>query len=588
MFGGKSAKILSQALDYFQRREWQSAQELFQQILQTHPQQTDALQCLGMIAAQTGQLTIAIDYFQRAVQAQPQVAGFHYNLGNALQSQGDLSTAIACYLQTLALDPDHLAACYNLGSIYLGQGQPAVAIPRYQRALQIQPDLIAAQANLGNAYLDLGQIDSAIACYQKVLSIDPQHSRALYNLGLAHQAQAQLPSAIACFQAVVNQLPADESAHLHLGMAYLGTGQISAAIATYQQAIAQLPNSVAAHTGLGLALLQHLDLEAAIQEFNQAIDLDPLRVEPHLNRAIARLLGGNFELGWAEYEWRRRQTAAMQPGAGQRHFSQPEWDGTDLQGRTLLIHMEQGFGDAIQFMRYIPLLADRGGKLILECYRPLQRLFASLPGIDQLIIHGDPLPRFDLQAPLLSLPRIWGTTLTTLPASVPYLTPPPPEFPIPFSLYQVGIVWASRGPSPTAQQRSCPLEAMLPLTRLPGVKVFSLQVGLTLPEQQLLAQSPEISNLSPHLQDFADTASAIAALDLIITVDTAVAHLAGALGQKTWLLLPHYPDWRWMLERTDSPWYPSLQLFRQPRPGDWQAVFQQVQTALEQLGQSHQ
>lgn len=586
MFGGKLAKNLSQALAFFQQGEWHSAQRLYQQILHQHPQQTDALQCLGMIAAQTGQLSVAIDYFRRAVQVQPQSPGFHYNLGHALQAQGDLTAAIACYQQTLALDANHLAACYNLASIYLERGQPREAIPPYQQALRLQPDLTSAQANLGNAYLDLGEIESAIACYQQVLSTDPQHSRTLYNLGLAHQAQGQINQAIACYQTLLALEPEDTSAYTHLGNAYLGTGQTSAAISAYQQAISLVPDSVDAHMGLGLAGLQQLDLEVAIEQLSQACQLAPQRVEAHFNRAIALLLSGDFKSGWVEYEWRLRQ-----PDVPQRHFLQPRWQGSDLQGQTLFLHAEQGFGDAIQLIRYIPLLADRGGKLVVECYRPLRRLFTSLPGIDQLITYGDPLPGFDLQAPLLSLPGILGTTLSTIPASIPYIVPPLREFPVSIrgnGCLTIGIVWASGANSATAYQRSCELEWFLPLAKLPGVKLFSLQVGISAAEAQALDNVPEIDNLCPYLHDFADTAAAIADLDLVISVDTAVAHLAGALGQQVWVLLPYVPDWRWLLQRSDSPWYPTMRLFRQPQPGAWREVFQQVRTDLEQLCQCSQ
>ncbi len=584
MFGNKIGKILAKAFNNYQSGQLKQAQQLYEQVLTLQPNQIDALQCLGMIAAQEGQQAIAISYFKRAVQAQPAIAGHHYNQGYALQTGGDIVGAIAAYQQVLSLEPQHLAACYNLATLHLGIGNPAAAIEHYQTVLQLQPDSVAAQTNLGSAYLDLGMLDLATACYQKALSFNPDQSKALYNLGLIYQTQGNLNEAIACYQKLLSLEPNDSDTLIQLGSAYLSLGELEAAIAAYQQAVNLVPANPAAHSGLATSLIQKPDLERSIYHYDQACLRDPQNVEAHFNRAIALMLSGDLERGFAEYEWRSQRIDAPK---SRWEVDHPRWQGEDLRGRTLLLHPEQGFGDAIQFIRYLPVIT--GGQVIVECYRPLRRLFSNIAGIAQLYTDGDPVPSYDFQAPLLSLPKLLGTTLNTIPAQVPYLTPPP-DISIPAlenlktTQKRVGIVWASSSHSATADLRSCPLEMFVSLATHPKLRLYSLQVGHTATDAQLL-QANQITDLSPHLRDFADTAAAIAVLDLLITIDTAVAHLAGALGKPVWVLLPYIPDWRWLLNRSDSPWYPTMQLFRQPQPGDWAGAWSQVELALEDFCQ---
>ncbi|HEY9876455.1 MAG TPA: hypothetical protein V6D12_23720 [Candidatus Obscuribacterales bacterium] len=269
-----------------------------------------------------------------------------------------------------------------------------------------------------------------------------------------------------------------------------------------------------------------------------------------------------------------------------RRFSQPVWDGSNLEGRTILLHAEQGFGDTIQFIRYAPLVAGYQGRVFVECYAPLIKLFKCIPGIEQLIIKGETLPEFDVHAPLMSLPGILGTTLETVPAEVPYLSPPIPPIQLevpPETLLKVGIVWASKPNHPTTGRRSSPLSYFLNLQSISGVALYSLQKDPVAADMAQLQQAGLVQDLSDQLQDFIDTASAVSQLDLVISVDTAVAHLAGALGQKVWLLLSFIPDWRWMLGHEDSLWYPTMRLFRQESPGDWAGVFVRVAKALEDV-----
>ena len=278
--------------------------------------------------------------------------------------------------------------------------------------------------------------------------------------------------------------------------------------------------------------------------------------------------------------------ALKKPTSAQPEFAQPPWDGSELNGKTVLLHAEQGLGDSIQFVRYVPMVRDRGGKVVLQCQPALSRLFTGLPGIDRVIKNGDPIPRFDAHCPLLSLPRAFGTTLDSIPASVPYLTADPAAA-LDWAKRladrpgkKVGIVWAGRAGYVGDRTRSLSLTTLAPLACASGITWYSLQKGYAAAQISDAPQGMELIDRTAELNDFADTAALIANLDLVISVDTAVAHLAGAMGKSVWTLLPYAPDWRWLLNRDDSPWYPTMRLFRQQRPGDWGEVIQRIAESL--------
>jgi hypothetical protein len=317
--------------------------------------------------------------------------------------------------------------------------------------------------------------------------------------------------------------------------------------------------------------------------YEQALRIEPDYVPARWNRALASLLLGNFEQGWVEYEWRWKRK--QQP---QRSFRQALWDGRELSGRTILLHAEQGLGDTLQFIRYAPLVKERGGRVIVECQPSLLELLGSCRGIDVLEAQGSALPEFDVQAPLLSLPRILGTSLATIPANVPYVVADAelvgrcrqeleavPGF-------RIGIAWQGSTMHKRDRQRSLPLGRFEPLARLPGVRLLSLQVGAGADQLRDLGDRFPIADLGGRFDPWSlrDAAAVISVLDLVISVDSAMAHLAGALGVPIWLLLPFASDWRWLLEREDSPWYPTMRLFRQSEPGDWDGVFDRVTNAL--------
>ncbi len=530
------------------------AQTLCREILHREPDHLLALNLLGMIAAQEGDNLGAIAWYQQAVKVHPNMPEFHYNLANALKLAGQQAEAIAHYCQAITLRPNYTKACYNLGNLHLERGEIQEAIAQYQQALALDPQDLQIQTNLANALKEAGDLEAAITQYRQVCDRSPDSAEFHYNLGVALHDSGDLAEAVACY--------------------------------------------------------------------NRAIALEPHTVIYHWNRALSLLISGDYPQGFIEYEW-RWQTETLTP----RPFPQPLWDGSPLTGRTILLHSEQGLGDTLQFIRYIPLVAAQGGRVILECYTPLFPLLQQLEWVDILVLRDEPLPAFDVHAPLMSLPRIFGTTLETIPREIPYLMVRPPHpsrldlqehrpptqadvslvpndqntsnSPLkkggwggsllnassenlnPSPSCKIGIVWAANQENPTAIKRSCPFSYFIQLVeKFKGYKIgfYSLQKD----SNELTELSPEvpIQALAPQLNHFRDTAEIMAELDLIITVDTAVAHLAGALGKPAWVLLPFAPDWRWLLHRPDSPWYPTLRLFRQSKPGDWQSIFEAVKQAL--------
>jgi tetratricopeptide (TPR) repeat protein len=348
------------------------------------------------------------------------------------------------------------------------------------------------------------------------------------------------------------------------------------------------PDRSETYQTLGFILAEQGDREAALAAYEQAISLKPDNAEAHKNRSLIWLLQGKLAEGWAEYEWRWKC-----PELPERPFKQPLWDGSPLEGRTILLHAEQGLGDTIQFIRYAPLVRDRGGKVVVVCQRPLVGLLASCSGIERITAQGDPLPAFDVHAPLASLPRIFGTTLAAVPANVPYLSADARlverwrQELAPQRGFKIGIAWQGSPKYRSDAQRSIPLEQFEPLARVPGVQLYSLQKGAGAEQLGRVAARFAVVDLGGRLDEttgpFLDTAAAIKNLDLVISSDTSIPHLAGALGAPVWLALPCAPDWRWLLDRDDSPWYPSMRLFRQPARGDWQSVFRRMAAELEQI-----
>ena len=569
----------------------QQAEQFYRQVLQVEPQHVGALHLLGLLAHQVGRSDLAIEYISQALRLQPEFAEAHSNLGMALAKQGKLTEAVACYQQSLRLKPDQAEAHNNLANAFRQQGKLTDAVACYEQSLLLKPDIAETHTNLGVALGEQGRLTEAVACYQQALRLKPHYAEGHSNLGMALAEQGKLTEAVACYQQALRLKPDIAEAHSNLGMALAEQGELTEAVACYQQALRLKPDYAEAHSNLGVALTEQGKLTEAVASYQQALRFKPDHAAAHMNLAQVWFLWGDFERGWPEYEWRWKHRGFSPPS-----YCQPLWDGSSLQGQatsgsgtnTILLFAEQGLGDTLQFIRYAPLVRQRGATVMVQCQVPLQRLLATCAGIDRLVRAGTALPPFDVQAPLLSLPRIFRSTLATIPANVPYLIADP-ELRAHWQQqlsgvrgFRVGIAWQGNPEHKRDRRRSVPLLAFAPLAGVPGVRLVSLQKGPGCEQLPDLANRLGVLDLADQIEDFADTAAVMSNLDLVITVDTAVAHLAGALDIPVWVALPFVPDWRWLLERQDSPWYPGMRLFRQSSWGDWSGVFKRLTEALRQ------
>ena len=468
--------------------------------------------------------------------------------GIGLQSQGNIREALACFRDAVKLAPENPAAHYSLGHLLQQMGQIDQAIDCYKKILLITPDHADTHNILGSAYQEKGELDNAVACYRNAIRCDGNSFMAYNNLGATLRLQ----------------------------------GNLDEAVASYQNALQIKPDFAAAMNNLGTALRDKGDLDDAMSWYRKAIQLTPDFADAHWNLSFALLLAGLFQEGWQEYEW------IWKLKKPKYRLPQPLWDGADIRGKRILLYAEQGFGDVIQFVRYAPMVKGKGAEVILGCQKELKVLLKSVVGVSSVVAFGEPIPQFDLQCPLPSLPRLFSTTVDSIPSQVPYMHADIQSVSdwrhrlgIDTSSLNIGLVWAGSPGHLNDSNRSCPLNLFLPIACMNGIRLFSLQKEI--PERWASDSVTELNLIdnTEDIEDFSDTAAIIMSLDLVISVDTAVAHLAGALGKPVWTLLPFAPDWRWMLNRDDSPWYPTMRLFRQPSPGDWESVISRVHNELE-------
>lgn len=567
-----------------------AAQRMALALMPEHPQ---ALGNLGNALQQAGRLNEAVATFRRALRVAPHDAALHFNLGNALAAQGELAEAAEAYRQAIRLAPRLTAAHLALGNVLQRQGRHGDAVQAYETAIRISPAVSAAHLQSGNARRALGDIKGAVAAYRRALNMNGDFAPAWCNLSAVCYQQGLLETAIICARQAIALAPGYADAFCNLGNALLALGAFRDAEAAYRAAIASAPNLAAAHANLGAALRDMGRLAEAEHALRTALELAPQSAPAHFNLGLVLLSAGKWEEGWPEHEW-RWHTGAM-PAL---RLSVPQWEGEDARGRTILLHAEQGLGDTLQFVRYAPLLAARGARVILQVQRPLVRLLKHLPGPSRVLAEGETPPEFELHCPLMSLPYAFGTTPATVPAG-PYengaylradallIARWQARLPPRRGALRVGLVWAGdpRAGEPRAhyadKRRSIPLTAFAPLGGVKGVEFFSLQWGKA--RKDAVPPGLALIDLMGEVSDFADTAALIAGLDLVISVDTAVAHLAGALGKPVWLLSRFDGCWRWLTKREDSPWYPTMRLFRQQAPGNWAPVIARVRAALSAL-----
>lgn len=429
-----------------------------------------------------------------------------------------------------------------------------------------------------------GQLDEAWKVYQGILEIQPAQPDALLGLAQVAQQAGDLDAACSLLERSVAVHPGHGPLHVEYGTVLRSLHRLEDAIVAYRRAAALLPDQPSSWNNLGTVLFEHLELDGARAAYERAIALAPEYARGHYGLGTVLLMQGELARGLAEHEWRWQLPGYTSEGEA---FFRTFWDGDDLAGRTILVHDEQGFGDTIQHVRFLPQVKALGGRVILRCPPALGRLLAEIDGADQVlsIARGEPLPGFDVHAPLMSLPHLLGTTLETIPANVPYLRPSPDDVArwaarmAPDLGFKVGLVWAGSPLHPNDSRRSLSLDALGGLAQ-PGVSFYSLQKEAASAAAATPPAGTRVIDLGPDLHDFAETAAAISQLDLVITVDTAVGHLAGALGRPVWLLLSSVHDTRWMTVREDTPWYPMTRLFRQQRGDDWSRVLDRVRAEL--------
>jgi tetratricopeptide (TPR) repeat protein len=552
-------------------------------VLRLRPDDVGAIHLLGVLAYQTGRNDLAVECFRQTLLRSPSHAEAHSNLGMALARQGRLAEAISCYQTALQLKPEMAEAHCNLANAYQRLGQTEAAVAGYRVAVRIKPDYGEAHGNLGVTLLQQGFLSEAVTSLEEALRIKPNNAEAYSNLGVALLRVKRLEEAEDRLRRALDLKPNVAEFYGILGVALEQQGKLDEAETCFRQAVRLKPDYAGAYNDLGALLADQGRLTEAEACYRQALRLKPDYAEVHENLAYTLLVRGDFKSAWTEYPWRllSRDSPALQ-------FQRPLWDGSELEGKTLMLVADQGLGDAIQFVRYLPLLPRAGAKVFLHCHGSLVRLLTGLDGLDGVVPQGADPPPFDLQAPLLSLPQFCGTTLATIPAKVPYLAADPRlreawhERLGAEKKFKVGIAWQGNPEHKRDRERSVPLSLFQPLAELPGVLLVSLQKGSGREQISALADRLNVLDPADDLSDFADTAALLCCLDLVITVDTSVAHLAGALGIPVWVAVSLVPEWRWLLERDDSPWYPTMRLFRQTTRGDWGGVFERLAKSLRQ------
>ncbi len=474
--------------------------------------------------------------------------------GVGLLRAGEATRAEQIFLQIVRDEPHSGEPHFFLGLIYQQRNDLETAIHHYEKALWFIPDLAEARNNLGVIFQSRGAIDDAENCFREALKLQPDYAEAHNNLGNALQDQGRFEEAATAYRQALRFRPRYVEALKHLGNALRALGQIPEAIVCYDEGLRHAPDH---------ALL-------------------------HMSRAMVRLQTGDFARGWPECDWR-----LCAPDLFIHRLHGPVWDGGGLGGRTIVIAAEQGLGDTIQFIRYAPQVASRGGRVVVTCTRFLKQILAGCPGVVEVILEGDPLPEYACHAPVMSLPAILGTTLDTIPAEVPYLAADPSRVAAWREIlglikgFKIGVVWQGNPVHTKDRERSFRLAHLEPVANLPGVRLFSLQKNFGIEQLEAVSDRFLVTDLSHRLEDFVDTAAVMQNLDLVISADSSPAHLAGALGVPVWMPLPYISDWRWMTDREDTPWYPTMRLFRQRRFGDWDELFTRLARELASNELSH-
>jgi tetratricopeptide (TPR) repeat protein len=546
-------QTIGQAVALHQQGRLDEAEKLYARALKLQRDNFDALHLLGVLNHQRGKAGEAHRLIAAALKVNPGSPDALSNVALVLHALKRSDEALAHLDKALTLAPGHLDALNNRGNVLLDLKRPEEAIKAFDAVLAVAPRHLQARINRGNARMELGRADDALIDYDAALAAAPNHPLAFYNRGNALRLMGREPEAIVAYERALSAAPEHVNAWLNRGHALA-------------------------------ALNRHRD---AVTSYDRTLALQPDHADAHFNAAMSLLTVGDYARGSQEYEWRWKRTGM----AARKEFRRPPWLGeTPLAGKTIMLHAEQGLGDTVQFARYVPQIARMGARVVLEVPPELKTLLSGLDGVAAIVARGEKLPPYDLHCPLGSLPLACRSDASNIPATIPYLSAPEAHLakwrarlerlPSP----RVALAWSGRAAHPNDRNRSVSLAGLKPLLSAPGVSFISVQRELRAEDAEALSHEPGITHVGAGLDDFADTAAVLTLCDLLVCVDTSVAHVAGALGRPVALLVPYQPDWRWMLDRDASPWYPNIRLFRQTAPRDWDGVIARVRDALPSAG----
>ena len=561
---------LARAVAHHRSGRLRQAERACTKALGVDPQDAGAWHLMGMLAVKMGNPALGASFIGQALRIRGPVADWYVHLGRILEQDHNLPGAAACYRQALDTDDRDAQTAFRLGNLLTQCGQLDEAAIRYRHAVQQKPEFPEAWFNLGVVSAMQGRVAEAMTGYRRAIAIQPDYSEAQNNLGILLHAHGRWREAGDAYEHALRVQPGYVAARYNLAVLRQREDRLTEAEAEYRRVIHSQPSHVEAHNNLGNALLAMNRAKEARTQYRRALSLEATHAEANWNLGVVDLLLGNFADGWRGYENRLQQRSSVR-----RYEGHPMWDGQPLDGRRLLIWAEQGLGDTIQFVRL--LRQCRGGEVILQCQRPLASLLRTVEGIDRIAILGESVPEFDVHLPVMSLPRVLGLDLPMLPGTIPYIRADREkvlrwrERLAAYDSPHTGIAWSGNPGHANDRNRSLDPRLLVPLFDTAGT-FFTVQPDAVAPDR--------VVSLAGHLTDFGETAALMEALDLVIGVDTSVIHLAGAMNRPAWTLLPFAPDWRWMLDRDDSPWYPSMRLFRQSCAGDWEGAIARVKSEL--------
>jgi tetratricopeptide (TPR) repeat protein len=569
-------------------RQYEPAEQHFRRSIQDASTNVRGWLGLGLVLQHQKRESEAVQAYERARAIDGRHPEIHLNLGTTLRLLGRLDDAEVSLREAIRLRPEYGKAHCGLGIVHAIRGQWVEALAELSLAVAYPPASAESHDELGKALAHFERYDEALAAHREAIRIQPDYVNAWVNLGVLQIELDQFEAARQSLERAIELRSTLPEAHNNLGIAYKGLGRLTDAEACYARALELRPEYAKAHYNLGNLRLEYADWTGAMAAYERAVALSPQYAEPRFERGVVHLIHGRFTEGWSDYEWRWEMRNGRR---NKRSFSIPAWRGESLVGRSLLLYAEQGFGDTLQFVRYAGVAKERGAtRVVVECQPKLIPILRSYGAIDQLIPRGTPTPTCDYQAALLSMPGLCGMSLATIPAPIPYLRADVGleqkwrEWLGKIEGFRVGIAWQGSTTYLRDSSRSMPLSCFEPLARIPNVRLISLQFGAGAEQLSGVKDRFEVLELPSDIDTtaggFMDTAAIVRTLDLSIVVDSSPAHLCGALGARCWLMLAKAPEWRWLLDREDTPWYPTMRLFRQANRGDWEEVMGRVASQL--------